>query len=191
MTGPTKVCSRCRVRKPWSRFRQRTGAGYPISWCRECERRDSRERARARRAADPAANAAECARYYAAVRADPERFAALRMRQRDARGIPPERWRSPRLHGIASSPRELVASEPFAAWLAERAAEVGVRPLARRVGKHETHVRDWIAGKVRSVDLATVDRAVTAWGDPDAINRLYPLPDASSYAAPTPLKRSA
>ncbi len=166
---PTKVCCNAGCpwgRRPWSAFYQTThksGRTYRSGRCKECHRdwlrvhRDTpehraRHAARERRRLDPIRRAA---------RAERARLAKLAARRR-------------------------LPAAPFAAWVREvvippgaSLSDPGVADVAaRRLGMEEVRgerlLRRLRDGQ-RWVLLSTVDKAVTAWGDTGALDRMYPL----------------
>lgn len=175
---PTKVCSRCRERKPWSDFYRRTVKGhtYCTPRCKRCDRayheqrRPHPEQRAAKRARDRARYQRQKADIeLAAIRRDQSRESARRRL-----GITPDRYRTSR-YMREGTPRVAVALAPFAEWLSGRVIDAGgVAPLARRLGIQEKRLRVILAREQSSVELATVDKAVTAWGEPEALNQMYP-----------------
>jgi hypothetical protein len=91
-----------------------------------------------------------------------------------------------------------VRREPFAAWLQTKVNEVGKMEFMRRTGFDQRSIRAVLSGwdrkssglgsrkrKLRQLDYVSftlVDKVMTAWGDHDQVNRLYPPDDLGTMA---------
>jgi hypothetical protein len=145
-----------------------------VSRCKPCDKAYNAEY----RAARPDKRRQFNRQSYAAIKADPERY-AIRMeqirewkaRQRRARGA---RVVGPRARYGDSGPDVNVPAEPFARWLRERLVGNQYTRLAREVGMHEKRVREILGGQVM-VALSTVDAALIAADAVDVLDELYPL----------------
>jgi hypothetical protein len=75
---------------------------------------------------------------------------------------------------------ERVPAGPFVGWL-ERTfnGHSSSIEMAAKLGISDHRIRDLLSGSQESVALHTVDRALTAYGDPGQVSVLYPIGDAS------------
>lgn len=179
---PTKVCARCKERKPWSQFNAKAKwpdgtMRQPHSQCRACRREHSQQWHRRKRLADPEWAQARRQRAYRSLRADPERWAATLARSRQwsrehyGYRVIKSRYDRPTHHrggGAGLDPR------PFAAWLATlgRSAEA----ISHVVGLEAAQVRKYLNGERQTVTLDVVDRALLNANTLTTLDDLYPLP---------------
>lgn len=162
---PTKICSRCWERHPWSNF-YTAGRGYLKSYCKPCDHAKRREI----RAADPEREARWAREYYARLMSDQKRHAQMREGQRFA-------FR--RRCGVVRIARpkktvEHVDAQSFVSWLQgvmERDG-IGTTTLAKRLGMPD-NLRQWINGTRGMVSVAVVDAALCAEGG-SVFADLYP-----------------
>lgn len=172
---PTRVCARCKVRKPWSAFTPRTRweDGSPrtvIAYCRPCanaKRKACYER-------HPGSKAEACRRYRERLQTDPERWEEYQDKQRFYARV----WAL--RHGgnvgkFTRLPDEHVDAAPFVAWL--RTIGSSSTEIARRTGLNARSIRAWLNGERSEVSIGTVDRACLH-ADFD-LNDIYPLEDAA------------
>lgn len=176
---PTKVCSRCGERQPFSAFyRRRAGEELRESRCKQCSREYREEFVRAR----PDRVRAYRQSHYQRVKRDPERY-AIRLEQgreskRRTRGTDPRARRVSRVMREAASPDVMVPAGPFAEWLRDRLGDGELLRLARELGMHDRHVRSILKGQAM-IALSTVDAALLAVDEPAMLDVLYPLDDAA------------
>lgn len=159
---PTKVCGKCKERKPWSAFHAKTRwpdgtVRQPLSYCKDCEKR------RTRRGNRSQINR----RYWARFKADVERYQdhleRRRFRYHIARGnVAPLSMR-------AGGPR--MDPAPFTDWL--RTLGPDSEAIARIVGMEPGHIRRLLSGRHAQVFLDVVDRACLNAGA--SIDDIYPL----------------
>jgi hypothetical protein len=196
----TKVCANpdCHARgnaQLWSAFYAKTKwedgtMRQPHSRCKECQHTEYRRR----RAADPEAyrgyrrdyylrhldvELSRCKEYRDQVATDPEAHAAhlerRRRRHREQNSVPPERWRFEKGRKVSHHTGESLSAEPFALWLRRLLAGMdGDLPgLAVATGVSVETLRRVLNGRVRSVDLGTVEAALCAVGS-RTLGDLYP-----------------
>lgn len=171
---PTKVCKGpCGQRKAWSAF-YRTGKGHPDTFCKRCKNARRAEHFRAH----PELKAEQNRAHHERMMADPERAAIRREQKRSAarrrNGTPASRYLAER-RKVPVDRGRLVDPAPFAGWLAGRVTRTTRKQLAMELGMPERLVRALLLGEQDMVYLSTVDAALTAAGDVDALNDLYPV----------------
>lgn len=179
MTEPTKVCSKCKMRKPWSAFTPRTywpdgTVRRPQAWCRECHN----ERGKARHAANPTVKRADNRRRWREKAKNPEWREQERERVRQACvRLRRERGAKPRGYAVKHEPAALFPIGPFRAWLREQLVDRGsITVLAATLGLSERRVERLLNDPAQeSVTLDVVDRAVVAVGEIWMLNELYPV----------------
>lgn len=177
---PTKVCTVCQERKPWSAF-YTTRTGNPRWACAKCECALAAERLRRRRQENPEPfRTAQRERYHKAKQ-DPEWLAMRRDygrlaadRRRRKRGIPERSKRGP-THGLKDPSRETVPAAPFAAWLASTMKTTGLTyvQIGELAGVSERRLRAYAHGEVKQADLSIVER-VLLWDGDTTLIELYP-----------------
>ena len=176
---PTKVCARCKERKPWSEYHAKTKwpdgtMRTPQGYCKACRRVAVSEW----RAANPERNREHERRAWQALRSDPERLATRReynrQQMRRARGYKTERTqhRSP----VGQSPT--LDAAPFAAWLRTLGDTPG--EIATVTGLNQRKVFGLLRGEMTRIRLDTVDAACCRAGA--HIDDLYPYDESATAA---------
>lgn len=175
---PTKVCARCKQRKPYSAFSTRTRweDGTPrtvIAYCRPCANAKRKENYRKH----PESKGEACRRWREKVKQDPERVADYREKQRIYNRMWHLRhgYRVGRLTRIGGSPS--VDAAPFVAWL--QTLGTSSREIAEACGMADGTVRALLRGDRVSVYLDTVDAALLHANTLTTLDELYPLEDAA------------
>ncbi len=142
----------------------------PKSRCIECYLRQSRRRAKDKRAAGVSQRQA----------LSPEGLAVYRDQHRQAqrarRGTTPDRYRAcPTLPPpLSQGYGPMVPLAPFAEFLAARIRTDGLMAVARVVGWDEARVRLLAGQGQASIGLDLVDHAAVALGDPGLLAGAYP-----------------
>lgn len=168
MVEPTRICSKCKERKPWSAFyaKKRWEDGtvrQPQSWCKVCQdsrplNRESRKRANKRYWAQYKANDAQYG----------DHLERRRFRYHIAQGrSEPMRRRSERCSRLPAA--------PFAAWITyvlER-DDASIEATAARLGMADRLCRRIRDLEQQMVSLETVERALIADGT-IGLEDLYP-----------------
>jgi hypothetical protein len=172
MIEPSRVCPRCRERKPFSAFYPRTrwpeGTVRTVAaYCRPCNAAKRREWARAH----PGAHAQAMRRYRKKLAQDPARLAAYqegrRFHARDA--AQREGSQVGRMTDIGPPP--LLPALPFVEWLREYPTIAAASAATLLPPRRLSELR---RGAHRHVRFDTVDRACINAGMP--LDLLYPLP---------------
>lgn len=184
----TKVCanSECPAAGtplPWSAFHAKRKwpdgtTRQPHAYCIPCQREYTRDWHARRRKADPAWQEGRARSQRASLRSDPERYALSLERRRDwaRRKYGYRRTLSTaRTRNGSSGPNVHVDAAPFAVWLEGVKGDKTYKRLALELGMPERLVRGICGGEQAAVFLSTVDAALTAAGDVDALNDLYPI----------------
>lgn len=168
---PTKVCSRCHERKPWSAFHNyyRKGNARPLSRCKACDREHRAELT----TRNPEREREYRATYYQRLRQDPERYFARleaeRTRKRRRRGTDPSKHRTSRIMREANvGNAHSHDAGPFRDWLGTLTArEIRTLPASTEV------LRRILNGRQDRVSIDTVDRCCLHVGTA-SLDTLYP-----------------
>lgn len=174
---PTKLCTKCGQRKPWSMFHAKAKWGdgtmrQPAAYCKDCQREYVRVWHRERRCNDPEWARRRDHSRYESLRSDPERWAADLARRREWKREREGYRRDLRKPAVRTSC--LVPAGPFVAWLRDVMArdEATIVALAERFGIQDRRLREILNGQP-TVELATVERALIAEGV-ETLMDLYP-----------------
>lgn len=171
---PSKVCAGCGERKPWCEYHahRKWDDGTmrtPKSQCKRCMNARTQEQRRAGKWRNPQTHTDYSRRYYRDLMADPERAAIRRDQQREARrtraNVPPSRFRTSR-YMRGHEPPVLLMAAPFADWVSHVMArdDATMVELAARWGLSDTTLYKLRSGRRETVELATVEAALTADG---------------------------
>lgn len=174
---PTKVCARCKTRKPWSQFyaKVRWPDGtirQPFAYCKDCHRQRARAWHAHRYATDPefTQRRRQAARArYRRLQKDPEWYAIELDRKREWQRK--RRQSRRRLAKLPYAGGATLPAEPFAAWLLTLGADSGA--IGGACGLPPAQVRRYLDGTYQQVLTDVVDRACLRAGH--NINDLYPI----------------
>jgi hypothetical protein len=187
-------CHMAETAQPWSNFYAKTKwedgtMRQPHSRCKECHKASYR----ARRVKDPETHRRYRRNYYnkntalelnrcrerrEAIQQDPEARAALleskRRRYRVQHNVPPERWRFEHRERQSRRTGETLPAAPFREWMRRGLREAGgdMTVLATMLDISLETVRRVVNGRVKTVDLGTVEAALCAHGS-RSLNDLY------------------
>lgn len=176
---PTKVCSICNDRKPWSAFYP-APTGSPRWACIKCETAAAAKRLRDRRKANPEPFREAQRRRYRENRQNPEWVAERRDRDRRraerarrAKGVPERAKRGPSNAPLVS--RESVDAGPFREWMRYIMNRDGVTAstVGDEYGVPSTIMRKIERGDQERVEVSTVERALMNEGSMTLMD-LYP-----------------
>lgn len=179
MIEPTKVCAKCKARKPWSEFWAKAKwedgtMRQPHARCKDCWRERTRKRARDRRQRDPDTVRAADRERYRRNRRDPDWAARRRVITRRAKrkqmDIPPERWR---VLEVDVERMTWLPIGPFREWLGAECDRRGTVVVAEILGVQERQVWRWLH-ESEQVDVDRADAAFVAVGEPYLLIELYP-----------------
>jgi hypothetical protein len=201
-----KVCSRCKVAKPWEDFhakeRNADGSVRRVqSKCKGCHTERQREitGGKARRQLTPKQRAhLRKRRRQAAMRrlkADPERYAEFLIDHRIRGRLRRERQGAKRqnmtykTHRGAAVPEayrarlsedEFLDPEPFCRWLDEAFPNMNLPTIAQELHVDARTLFSVVNHEWDKVAVTTVDRVFVNYGRPDLLEAIYPLPPKGS-----------
>lgn len=159
----TKVCNRCKQRKPWAAFYPRYrlpdgSVGNVTSACKECHNAASIARRRADREKDREVSR----RYRERLKQDPERYARIRVKAREYKRVYKLRHGGRPGLTLPKDHAKPLPAEPFREWLLALAHDQA--EIARLTGLSHDTVRNILRRNAPVVRLDVVDRACLAVG---------------------------